>query len=60
MEGVRYKHNSALNQVGVKLGSKLNLENFSILSLLGQEDSGPKMIHGDKLVALECVENVEH
>jgi hypothetical protein len=60
MEGVRYKHNSALDQVGVKLGSELYPENFSILGLLGREDCSPEVIHGNEPVTLECVENVEH
>jgi hypothetical protein len=32
---VRYKCNSTLDQVSVKLGSKLYPKNFSILGLLG-------------------------
>jgi hypothetical protein len=60
LDGVRYKHNSALDQVSVKLGSELDPKNFSIFSLLGQKDLGPEKIDGKVPSLVEDVENVEN
>ena len=38
MNRVRYKCNSALDQVGVELGSKLDPRNFSVLCFLSRDD----------------------
>jgi hypothetical protein len=60
LDGVRYKRNSALDQVSMKLGSKLNPKNFSVFSLLGWKDLGPEKINGKVPSLMEDVENVKN
>ena len=57
---MRYKCNSALNQVGVVLGSKLNPQKFSILSILGRDDIGQEVVFWEKPAMMEDIKDIEY
>ena len=60
MYRVRYKHNSALDQVRMVWGSELHPRNVSILCLLSRDDICQEVGSGKKPTSTEDVEDVKH
>jgi len=56
---VRYKHNGALDQVGVKLGRKLNPGMSAIFVLLSREDRIDEVLPGEEPMTSENIKDIE-
>jgi len=56
---VRYKHYSALDQVGVKLGRELNPGMSAIFVLLSREDRIDKVLPGKEPTMSENIKDVK-